>query len=237
MDNFWLMALIFFASALFHGTFGFGMAILATPLLSLFLPAREFIPLITIQALFINSLIAFRSPEPLRPEYFKPFLYPFVPALITGLYLLHYLPEFLIRLFLAGLIFFFVFYRLRNRWTLSVHRSFFPYVLGFLSTATGAAFNINGPLAIMLVFSFDWPPGVKKKVLVTYFLFSGVIVAAGHYLSGISNLSLIRTALLLSPVTLTGTWAGMKLFTRLHPDRYERLVTCFLAVMAVLLIV
>lgn len=230
------MGMIFFIASLFHGFFGFGAAIIATPLLSLFLGVKTVIPLVAIQTLFVNGYV-FKS---LR-KYFlwnplKPLLFSSILGLPVGIYILAYTPQKIIKIFLVFLIFLFVLFKWKSPTSSHVKHTLWHYALGFLAGALGAAFNINGPPVIMYVLSQEWSARLKKITMSSYFFLSGFMVVIFHYLSGISNNHLLYKALTLIPFTLLGSFVGTHLFEKIHARKYEKWMLILLFLLGLLLL-
>ncbi len=227
-----------FLAALIQGISGFGSALVAVPLLSLFLPLSTVVPLIALLSITVTvaNLWHVRHALQLAPLY--PLLAGSLIGLPLGLFFLIKAPEAWLLGSLGCLISAYAGMSLigrqpRWRW---LSRAGLP--LGVASGALGAAFSTNGPPVILHVAARDdWNADQRKAVLSGFFLISGVMTAATHALGGLTTPDvLIWLAWGIWPMVF-GSLLGIWLYTRLGEHDYRQLVFGLILVMGAMLIV
>jgi hypothetical protein len=237
MLDWFIAAGVFFLASLFHGLFGFGSAIIATPLLLLKWPPEMVIPEIALQSFVINFLIFRKMHLHLEWKEIRTLILWSVLGAPIGIWILKYFPGIYIRWSVSVLIFLFVISRQFHKEYPMLSHSVVSAFLGVLAGALGAAFNINGPPVILYVMQKHWSPFQKKVTLSSYFLLSGAIVIAAHAISGVSTGETFLTFFTLMPVTVAGTITGMSFFHRIAIHGYEKWLNYLLILLAFLLII
>ena len=96
--------------------------------------------------------------------------------------------------------------------------------------------NVAGPPAVVYAASQEWPKEEVHVTLQFYFIVAGVMIAAGHALSGLTTPETLRWYGILLPPCLAGCGAGYALHRRVGGKLYRRLVYLLLFVLGILLL-
>ncbi len=232
----YLATIVFFAGFI-QGITGFGSAMIAVSLLSLFLDIKTVIPLVALLSLITVSILTYQLKEHFKYSHIHPLLIGSVPGIAVGILFLKSISAFLITAILGVILFLYGTYNLlKGDGAIKIGKST-GYFLGFLAGYLGGAFNTNGPPAILYATAQPWSRHQIKVTLTSYFFISGLMVAASHAVSGLTTEKVISLFFRLAPFLAAGTLAGSKLYDKLHPDRFRNLMFIFLTVMGVGLII
>lgn len=230
-----LVAAVMFGAGLVQGLAGFGSALVAIPLLALFLDLAIAVPLMALTAAIMAVINVIHLRRVVRWRPLVPLLGGYLVGTPLGLYFLVAAPEALV-LGLLGL-----FLTLYAGAALAGHSPRWPWLkkravtLGTVSGALGAAFSTNGPPVILHVSSQDWPADVKKAVLSLFFFSSSVITVGAFVASGLVTPTVLDLALRAIPALILGTFAGIVLYRRLSAGGYQRLVFSLVLAMGLMM--
>ncbi len=231
-----LILLIIFVASLTRATFGFGDALLAMPLLALVIDLPTATPIVALTSNVMAVLILSRSWRSVSVKNAWRLTVASALGVPLGLLLLKaealHLP---LKLTLAFVVAGFAAFKLLKPALFTLKSDHWGWVFGFIAGTLGGAYNTNGPPAVIYGTLRRWSPETFKATLQGYFLPIGLIISAGHGLSGLWTPDVLHTTLLSLPVVLLAFFIGQRLTTRLDPDRFERLILFILIIMGALL--
>lgn len=232
-----LAAAVILVSAFVRSALGFGDAVLAMPLLAVFLSLKTVTPLVAFIGPTISILILARD---WRKSDFKASLRLVAASLVgipVGIVLLTRLPEGPLRIALGVFI---LFYGVHGLWRPGLRIGKEPrglvWGVGFLAGTLGGAFNTNGPPVVVYGLARGWTPATFRATLQGYFLPTGLFILAGHGVAGLWTAEVLRLYLFSLPGLLLGIYLGGRVNRTLAPERFNRLVFIALAAMGALLI-
>jgi uncharacterized protein len=232
-----LAAVIILVSAFVRSALGFGDAVLAMPLLAVFLDLRTATPLVAFIGPTISILILARD---WRKSDFKTSLRLVVASLVgipAGIVLLTRLPEGPLRIVLGLFILLYGIYGLwRPGLRIRKEPRGFVWGVGLLAGMLGGAFNTNGPPVVVYGLARGWTPATFRATLQGYFLPTGLFILAAHGVAGLWTAEVVRLYLLSVPGLLLGVYLGGRVNRILPAERFNRVVFVALAAMGALLI-
>lgn len=228
-----------FAAGFIQGLSGFGSALVALPLLSMTLDIRPAVALVALLGLVVSLANLARHHRDLR----LPPLYPlFIGALLglaPGVLFLTRMPRPWVMLGMGLLLTGFALASLAS----SGHNPRLPrlfrngLVMGLTSGALGGAYATNGPPAILHIASLGWTAARQKASLSAFFVATGLMMAASHWLGGVTDARVMGWFVTALPALALGTVAGIVLFHRLAGNNYRRLTLLLVLAMGVLMLV
>lgn len=225
-------ALSVFAAAVLRGITGFGFALAAAPLLSLFMAPQAAV----VSVILLQVLVGCRDIVTMRGHADRGALLRLslgalfgVPA---GTALLAWADPALMRLLIAAL----VMAGLALLLLVPGHRSADPMAeaapAGLLSGLFGGLAGMAGPPAVAFFMRAGTPAATSRASLMLFFFFTSVMSLPGMWLGGLLTATPAALALSVFPALLLGTWLGARIFARTTEAGWRRLALASLAVMA-----
>ena len=245
MDVIFYILLIFFFAEIVRSAIGFGNALIAMPLLVLFLDLQTATPLFALACLPASIAIIATSWRDIHLKDARQLLIGSFVGIPVGIWVLNNVPREIGIGVLAVMI---ILYGIYSLWASvkpqAVKTSQPPpendrlaYVVGAISGVTTAAFNIGGPPAVVYGTFRRWPPAHFRATLQSYFFISGTIVMFGHGLSGLWTREVLGLFLWTIPVTLTATFIGGRINQHIPQETFRRIINVFLIINGVFMLV
>lgn len=231
-----LVFLIIFVAFLVRAIFGFGDALVAMPLLSVFIGIRLAAPLMALLALVIGLLIFYHNHSEVNYKMAGKLSLASLFGIPAGLIYLKNTDENIINLVLGMIILVFVVFRWGRFIIFKRSWGIIAYLAGFAGGMLGAAYNTSAPPVIMLLSSEKYTPAQFRTTLQAFFLFSGIGVVGGHLVSGNIDNKVLIYFLGGLPLVLISFYAGEWLQRKFDPEEFFRWVYSLLALLGLSLI-
>ncbi|BCE01300.1 sulfite exporter TauE/SafE family protein [Marinicellulosiphila megalodicopiae] len=222
-DVYWQgTALALFIGCVLQTALGFGMAIVAAPIIMLFAP--QYVPsVITIVALFLSVQNATNLRSDIQWKFMLPAYITRVPGTVIGVALVALMPTFILQLIITLMVFVAIFVTIFikpfNSTVLNMS------VASFFSGIAGSATSIGGPpMAIVMQHGKS---NHTRANLSGYFVFACFTSLVGYQLAGLMDSHLWITGLTLTPIAFIAFYIGKKL--RIYTEKYFRqllLIVC-----------
>lgn len=219
--------LVAVVAALFAGTVsgltGFGLALIATPILLFVYEPRTVILLTAVFSVFINAAVVWDSWREARWGLAFAMFVPALFGIVVGAEILRLVDAVYIRLAVGAVVVFSALLLLREvrlpgagtRWGTVVAGS----MSGALSTSTGLA----GPPVVLLLASRGLPKHDFRSTSALYFLPMSVAILPVLGLRGLLDAGDLWLALLLTPVALVGKAVGTALLKKVSERAFRSL--------------
>lgn len=232
-----LIGIVFLLAGFIQGMTGFGSALVAIPLLSLFLDIKSAVPLCMLNSLVITSFLALKMRKHLDRKKIIPLCLAAIPGIFIGSTLLKHTSSTLIRISMGTLLIIYSLYSLFSTpRPIKLHKAW-SYVAGFSSGAIGAAFSAGGPPTIIYTTLNGWNKDEIKATLSGFFLFSSYLTASAHAISGLTTLEVFSYFMISAPFVLLGTIIGSTCYGRVSHNLYLQLIFTFLVLMGIMMII
>ena len=155
----------------------------------------------------------------------------------VGLLLLRFTPPNAIRIALAVFLLFYCLFSLlgRSSWQLPHDSWRWMATCGFFAGVLGGACGMNGPPLVIYGSLRRWSAQHFRATLQAYFLPASLMVALGYRASGLWTASVTHSYLLSLIVLLPALLLGRFINSRLHGDRFQRVLYFSLIAVALLL--
>ena len=159
----------------------------------------------------------------------------------VGLFLLKDVPEDLMKVFLGIVVILFSLYNLANRHLkiIDLRRvgggSMLAYLFGFVAGVLGAAYNTSGVVITVYATLRDWAPDRFRSTLQSYFVFTGLLILAGHGLAGLWTPEVLKFYVTAVPLILVAIFLGGKLHRFIPQGQFDGYVNVGLLIMGLLL--
>jgi len=129
----------------------------------------------------------------------------------------------------------FALFQIVNRGNSPVIREWLAVPFGFVAGILGAAYNTNGPPVVIFGVLRQWDACEFRATLQSYFLPTGLLIIAGHGLSGLWTKTVFSYYGLALPGVLLAVWIGDRLHHRMDAQRFHNGIYLLLIGIALLL--
>lgn len=218
--------LVVFIASLVRSVFGFGEALIAVPLLALFLPIQIAVPLAVLISVAIAAVVLVQDWRKIHLRSTAWLLVPTLAGIPVGIWLLRAAHQNLLKAALASVILLFAGYSLFGRRALSLERDSRPWLLGcgFLAGVLGGAYGMNGPPLVVYGAMRRWSPQHFRATLQAYFLPASATAVVGYALSGLWTRPVTHYFLVSLIAAIPATLLGGVINRRLRGDAFLRYV-------------
>lgn len=211
-------------------TFGFGVALVAMPILAIMIDMQTGAPLVALVIMTVVVGVLLRSWKQVQFGSVWRLVVASVVGVPIGLLLLKGASDQAMKGSLAAIIIVFSAYCLfgARRIRLPTDRS--SYAFGVLSGVLGGAYTIPGPPVIVYGLLRNWAPETFRATMLAYFLPSTALMLVGHYAAGLWTEKVLRLFALSLPGIVVGIALGSYANRFINPAKFERLTHLMLIV-------
>lgn len=233
------LGLILTASAFTMAFAGFGLALIAVPLLTLVIPIKLAVPVQFpfLWGLFMYNAWLYRSEVDWKE--LRPLVAGSVVGITVGTFLLYHLPESVLIRALALFVVFNVLFNLTPMGKKTIARyaqgPWWGRICGFISGAFLGAYTIGGPPIVVYMLTLTSNPAKTKGSLGAFFTFQLLLVAVVYVVLGVFTWESVKISLTYSPLVILGCLAGFWAFGKAPSELYRRVVDILLLATAVVL--
>jgi len=230
---------VVFLATFIRSAFGFGEALVAVPLLALYLPLKVAAPLAVLISITIAAVVVAQD---WRKIHLRSTGWLFGSTLVgipIGLLLLTSTHQTVVKIALASLILAFSLYSLMGRRPPELTTDHRGWLIGcgFCAGVLGGAYGMNGPPLVIYGAMRRWTAQHFRATLQGYFLPASIVGMAGYWIAGLWVPAVTRYYLLCLPVLLPAIWLGRVVNHRMHGDSFLRYVYLGLMGIAMMLLV
>jgi uncharacterized membrane protein YfcA len=231
-----IISIIFFTAGFIQGLSGFGSALVAIPLLTIFIDVKTAIPLCVLNGLLISSYLAVKLKDHMKLKDILPLIVGSLPGVYLGVNVLKHMESGLIRILLGIMIVSYCIYSLVfHPAPRKIHR-IWAYIAGFGSGFISSGFSAGGPPAIIYTTLTGRSKDHIKSTLTGFFLVGGFIIATAHAASGLTNVQVLKYFLFSAGFILSGVYMGSRLYDRTNTQRYIKIILITLMMLGIMMI-
>ena len=229
---------VVFVATLFRSAFGFGEALIAVPLLALFLPLKVAAPVAVLVSITIAAVVVAQDWRKIHVRSAGWLVGATLLGIPVGVLLLTSSHQQMVKIALAIFIIGFSVYSLLGRRPPELKNDSMVWLLGcgFVAGVFGGAYGMNGPPLVIYGAMRRWSAQHFRATLQAYFLPASVIGMGGYWLAGLWVPAVTHYYLLCLPILLPAVWLGRVVNHRLHGDAFLRYVYVGLAGIGVVLL-
>jgi uncharacterized membrane protein YfcA len=231
------ISLIFLAAGFTQGLSGFGSALFAMPLLTLFIDVKIAVPLCILNSVLITLYLSLKLKGFMEKKKILPLFLGSLPGIYIGVTFLKNVEADIIKLLLGVLIVSYGFYSLLFKPGPKTIHHLWAYVAGFCTGFIGSAFSAGGPPTIIYTAHTGWSKDYIKATLTGFFLIASSVTAVVHAASGLTNILVLKHFLASAFFVLIGVYAGSLLYGRISKQEYTRVILVTLILLGVMMIV
>ena len=224
MDIYVYIFLIAFIATTFRSTFGFGEALIAVPLLSLFLPIEMAVPLTVLMSIIAALTIVIQDHRQIHFSSAGWLILFAAMGIPFGLLILFYGNEFYVKIGLGVLIVLYSLYTLfaKNTFRLEKDNKFWLFICGFLSGILGGAYGLNGPPLVVYGNMRKWDAQYFRATLQAYFFAANLLGLFGYIYKGMVTAPVIEYFLYSLIVIFPAIFLGRYLNKKLKGDSFYK---------------
>ena len=237
MTPYLLTGLVYLLAGFTQGYTGFGSALIAIPLLTLFLDLKTAVPVSVLSGLAITLVLALALRRELERQKLMPLILGALPGVALGVFLLQELSSDLLRILLGGLLIAYSMFGLLFRLPRRRRHLAWACFAGFGSGLLGSTLSTIGPPAIVYTSLTPWSRDQIKATLSGFFLASTAAVACAHAFTGLITWPVISLFSAACPALLLGVALGLWVSKRTGEQDYRRVVLVLLIGMGLGLLV
>ncbi|MBI9083384.1 MAG: sulfite exporter TauE/SafE family protein [Desulfobacterales bacterium] len=236
-ETLWL-CLIAFLAGLIQGMTGFGVMLVALPLMALVIHIKTAVPLILLLGLVINTILVAQLARYIETQKWLPLFVCSLPGIPAGAYFLkNFAPQWLE--LLVGIVVLATTAsawmgrdrpqkELGKRWSAAA-----GFAAGFLGGSIGAP----GPPVIVYTSFQPWNKHAVKSTMVAFFTLAGAGIGGFYiYFGMFTRPVLVNFAHCVGPL-IGGVLTGIALFERLDETLYQRAIQLMLVVLGVMMLI
>ena len=230
---------IVFLATFIRSAFGFGEALVAVPLLALYLPLTIAAPLAVLISITIAAVVVVQDWHKIHLRSTGWLFGSTLAGIPVGLWLLTSSHQRIIRILLAIVILSFSLYSLLGRRPPELKNDSRGWLLGcgFCAGVLGGAYGMNGPPLVIYGSMRRWSAQHFRATLQGYFLPASIVGMAGYWVAGLWVPAVTRYFLWSLPLLWPAIWLGRVVNHRMHGDGFLRYVYLGLMGIAVMLLV
>ncbi len=227
---------ILFVAELVRASIGFGNALVAMPLLVLVIDLRLATPLVALVSMTAGMIILGSSLRDVRFSDAWRLNLGALAGIPLGIFILNNVPQHIGVGVIAVSIIAYGGYSLARPNLPHLRAQWPAFGVGAIAGMAGAAFNISGPPVVVYAGLRRWSPKDFRATLQSFFAPMGVLVIAGHGLSGLWTAEMLRLFLLSMPGVLLATVIGRRVNRRVPYRSFHRIINIFLIAVGVFML-
>jgi uncharacterized membrane protein YfcA len=231
--------LVVFVATFIRSAFGFGEALIAVPLLALFLPLKVAAPLAVLVSITIAGVVVAQDWRKIHVRSTGWLVVSTLLGTPVGVMLLSSSHQRAVTTTLAIFIITFSIYSLVGKKPpeLKEDNRAWLFGCGFCAGVLGGAYGMNGPPLVIYGAMRRWSAQHFRATLQGYFLPASIVGMFGYWLTGLWVPAVTHDYLICLPVLLPGIWLGRLVNHRLRGDTFLKYVYCGLAATGAMLLV
>lgn len=231
--------IVVFVASVVRSAFGFGEALIAVPLLALFLPIQVATPLAVLISVAIAAIILAQD---WRKVHLRSTGWLFVPTLAgipLGIWLLHSSHQQLVKIALGLVIILFSGFFLFIKSPPYLEHDSHAWLLGcgFVAGVLGGAYGINGPALVVYGSMRRWSPQHFRATLQGYFLPASAIGMLGYRVSGLWTPEVTHYFLIALFAAIPAVFVGRWLNHRMRGEAFLRYVHAGVVAVGIVLLI
>lgn len=228
-----------FIATLIRSVFGFGEALVAVPLLALYIPLDVAAPLAVLVSITVACIVVVQDWKMIHVRSTSWLVLSTFFGIPLGLLLLTSTHQRTVKAALGLIIILFSIYSLAGRTQMQLRSDSRGWLLacGFMAGVLGGAYGMNGPPLVIYGSLRRWSAQHFRATLQGYFLPASIIGMFGYWLTGLWTHAVTHYFLISLPVTITAVFIGRAINHRLHGGAFLKYIYVGLVAIGALLFI
>mgnify|MGYP001818322834 CR=1 FL=1 len=212
---------------------GFGLPMIAMPVLVALFGIRAAVPLMAIIILELQLVMIVRYRMALNIQTVWRISAAAILGIPIGVLFLSRIPETITITLLGLMLILYALYSILNFPVAALKNPGWAYFFGFLGGMGGGAYNMAAPPMIVYADTQRWEPQLFKGNLQGYFLIITLVAILTHSLSGNVTGDVLQKSLIAIPFVLMGAFTGFFLDRFINPVVFRKIVLALLLVLGI----
>ena len=230
-----VVAVVFLAT-LVRSALGFGEALVAVPLLALFIPVERAVPLATLASVVVAAVVVVQDRRHVHRGSATRLVLATVAGLPLGLWLLTAGADATVKAVLGAVLVAFSTFCLAGRVRAGLTTDRLAWLFGLAAGVTGGAYGMNGPPLVVYGALRGWSPQHFRATLQGYFLPASLLGLGGYWAAGLWTAAVTRDFLWSLPAVALAIPLGRAANRRLPATVFARWVHAGLILLGVVLL-
>lgn len=230
------LQVIAFMGGFVQGLTGFGVMLVALPMMALFMNIKTAIPLIILLGMTINAILVFQLAGHFEVKKWLPMILASYPGIPVGIYIHKSVSQRPLEI-LVGVV---LMITTANTWLRfrpgkELGRTW-AWISGFAAGCLAGSIGASGPPVIIYTSLQPWTKTEIKATLVAFFMINGIGVFAFYFFHGFFTLQILTLFAYCAIPLVLGVMAGSLLFGRINEAYYRRAVLLLLFMLGLLML-
>lgn len=229
---------VIFAASVVQAVTGFGFALVAAPFLTFIMGPKETVIFLLFSGMFMKSVMLYKTWQHGRSNQVIILFLGSLLGALPGGYFLKIASVETIKVLIGVVLLLAALASIKNLHIKIVHQRLAQLACGFLSGFCGATAGLNGPPIVCYYLNENLPKETMRANLVRFFLLgnAGTLVLS-YYWGSFHPAEIINLTLSTIPAMLVGWALGERLFYKINPEVFKRLViiTIFISALVTLI--
>ncbi len=230
------LQIIAFLGGFVQGLTGFGVMLLALPLMAFFIDIKTAIPLIVLFGLVINVILIFQLSGNFAVKRWLPLLIASFPGIPLGISIHKAVSPRPLEI-LVGIVLIITsanaWFRFRPKKALG---KIWASAAGFAAGCLAGSIGASGPPVVIYTSLQPWTKSEIKATLVAFFMINGAGVLAFYFFHGFFTAQIIQLFSWCAAPLVLGVLAGSLLYGRINDENYRSAVMWILCVLGILML-
>lgn len=230
------LQIIAFIGGLVQGLAGFGVMLVALPLMAFFINIKTAIPLIVLLGTVINLILIFQLSGHFSVKNWLPLLLASLPGIPAGVYIHKTVSQRPLEILVGAVLIITsanTWFRFRPQKALG---HFWAGVSGFAAGCLAGSIGTSGPPVVIYTSLQPWTKSEIKATLVAFFMVNGVGVAAFYLFHGFFTIKVFSLFAWCAVPLVAGVFTGSRLYGRIDDESYKNAVLWLLCVLGLLML-
>lgn len=228
-----IVCLTWFVGGFVSGVSGIGGAMVALPVVAMFLPMHETIVLTCLLNVIMDGCIAAMHFRHCRFSSFWPMMLGAIPGSVLGLYVLKLFPGEVLQVGVGLMLLFFVYWQRCSRIQARGESRPLGCAAGFGAGLLGTSISFDGPPIAAYGLYAGWEPRVYLGTLGVFFVIRGLITCALQAGAGFYSSEVVHYALYAAPAVMLGTLCSFPVVRHIRVEIFRRVLMGIIACAAV----
>jgi uncharacterized membrane protein YfcA len=236
MDIIIFLCCIAFLGGLVQGLTGFGVVLVALPLMGFFIDIKIAIPLILMLGLVINFTLICQLLEHVDHTKWILLFICSLPGIPIGICVLQYVESRSLELLIGCVVILTSLFSMLSTSSTKELNKFWACLAGFIAGFLGGSIGATGPPVVIYTSLQPWDKLQMKATMVSFFILAGLGILVFYIFNGLVTKQILIFFGYSVPPLISGVACGVFIFNRINDTLYKRIIFMLLIVLGILLI-